>query len=333
MTESNGGNRLIFIGGSPRSGTTLVQNMLDSHPEVLGGPEFIHLDQIIILRRKLFGSIDRGWIDIICSKEDVDRHLNEFIEKLFLHLADSHNCKYYSEKTPMNVLVFPEVVELVPHAHFIHVIRDPRAIVASMKQVKNRAVTKGFSPPSFTASIPASIEYVKNCFEAGFTAEKNNRGKVLTVLYENLISNPERETRGICKFLGIEWNDRMLFPGEKKHLGEAAITVNSDELWYDSNKYYRNVESKHVEKWQENLTLCEKIKTMMGFKDNLELKQHGYDFSLDSLTQDNAVLVRLVYAYLVSQENLHTYLSKIVRRIPGIRLFQRGLLSIARFIG
>ena len=94
--------------------------------------------------------------------------MNDFIEKLFLHLADSHRCKYYSEKTPMNILVFPELVELVSNAHFIHVVRDPRAIVASMKQVKNRAVAKGFSPPSFTATLSTRIEYVKNCFKAGF---------------------------------------------------------------------------------------------------------------------------------------------------------------------
>jgi hypothetical protein len=333
MIERNSGSRLIFIGGSPRSGTTLVQNMLDSHPEVLGGPEFIHLDQFILLRKKLFGSIDRGWIDIICSKEDVDRYLNEFIEKLFLHLADSHNCKYYSEKTPMNILVFPELVELVPKAHFIHVIRDPRAIVASMQKVKNRAVAKGFSPPSFTANLAASIEYVKNCFEAGFTAEKNNPGKVLTILYENLISNPEKETKKICGFLGIEWNEQMLYPGDKEHLGESAITVNSDELWYDKDQYYRNVESKHIEKWRRNLTLAQKIKTMMAFKDDPVLKQHGYDFSLDNFTQDNAILARMIYACLVAGKTSYKYLSKIVRRIPGIRLFKRGLLAIVRFIG
>jgi hypothetical protein len=202
-----------------------------------------------------------------------------------------------------------------------------------MQQVKDRAVAKGFSPPSFTANITASIEYVKNCFEAGFTAVKNNPGNVLTIRYENLISNPEDETKNICRFLGIEWNEQMLYPGDKKHLGESAITVNSNELWYDKDKYYRNVETKHIEKWQKNLTLYQKIKTMTAFKDNHELKQYGYDFSIDGLTQDNAAMVRLIYAYQVFGETLYTYLSKIIRRIPGIRLFKKGLLATARYIG
>ena len=48
--NSDGGSRFIFVGGAPRSGTTLVQNMLDSHPDILGGPEFIHIPDIINLR-------------------------------------------------------------------------------------------------------------------------------------------------------------------------------------------------------------------------------------------------------------------------------------------
>ena len=134
---------LIFIGGSPRSGTTLIQNMLDSHPLVLGGPEFLHLPDIIELRRKLHSSISRGWIDIFCSREDVDTHLIEAINKLFLSLSKKYHCEIYSEKTPENILVFFELMELFPEAHFIQVIRDPRAILSSMQQVKQRAIAKG----------------------------------------------------------------------------------------------------------------------------------------------------------------------------------------------
>ena len=333
MPQGNSGHRLIFIGGSPRSGTTLVQNILDSHPLLLGGPEFLYLQDIVGLRRKLHSSISKGWIDIICTREDVDNYIIGLIKKLFLPLADSNQCEFYSEKTPMNILVFSELLELFPESHFIQVIRDPRAIVSSLQQVKKRAIDKGFKPPYFTANLSASVAYVKKCYDTGFTAEKNNPGKVLTILYENLISDPEKETKTICKFLGIEWNDRMLYPGEKKHLGEAAITVNSDELWYDADKYSKNVESKHLEKWQRNLTLYQKIKTTIAFKDAPELKQCGYDFSLDYLTRNNSILARGHYTYLLLGQTFYRYLSMVVRKIPGIYLVKRGLLAIVRFIG
>ena len=165
------GQRLIFIGGSPRSGTTLLQNMLDSHPLILGGPEFLHLQDIVDLRRRLHSSITKGWIDIICTREDVDSYIIELIEKLFLPLADKNQCEFYSEKSPDNILVFSELIDLFPEAHFIQVIRDPRAIVSSMQQVKKRAIDKGVKPPYFTANLSASIAYVKKCFDAGFTAD------------------------------------------------------------------------------------------------------------------------------------------------------------------
>lgn len=80
--------RLIIIGGSPRSGTTLVQNILDSHPDVLGGPEFLHLPDIVRLRNKLHGSISRDWISLICSREDVDKRTRTMIEDLLLPFAE-----------------------------------------------------------------------------------------------------------------------------------------------------------------------------------------------------------------------------------------------------
>ena len=65
MGELSRGKRFVFIGGSPRSGTTLVQNILDSHPVICGGPEFHHLPDIMNLRKALRDSIAKGWIDLI----------------------------------------------------------------------------------------------------------------------------------------------------------------------------------------------------------------------------------------------------------------------------
>ena len=332
MAETGNERRLIFIGGSPRSGTTLVQNMLDSHPLILGGPEFLYLPKIIDLRRRLHSAISKGWIDIICTRDDVDGYIISLIKKLFLPLADKNQLEFYSEKTPDNILVFSELIELFPEAHFIQVIRDPRAIVSSMQQVKKRTIDKGLNVPYYCADIFKSMAYIKKCFDAGFTASKNTPNKVLTIVYEHLVTNPEKETKRICKYLGIEWNDLMLYPGDKEHLGQQAITTNSNEIWYDSKAYNRNPDNRNIEKWQSKLTLGQQIRTIMAFKGNRDLIQYGYDFSLDSLTQANYILTRCYYFYLRLSSAIYRFSSFVVRKIPGISLLKKGLLAIVRFL-
>ena len=333
MPKTDNTSRLIFVGGAPRSGTTLVQNMLDSHPLIFGGPEFLHLSEVIDLRRALHSSISRGWIDIICSQEDVDKNLRSLIENLFLPLADRNQSEFYSEKSPMNILAFSGLIELFPESYFIHVVRDPRAIVSSMKKVKNRAKSKGLDTPYFTRSLSASISYVKNCFDAGFAASKKFPDKVLAVAFEKLLENPESQTKKICNFIGIEWNELMLHPGEKKHIGEQAITKNSGEIWYNAKEYYRNPDSQNIEKWRSNLSVREQIRTIMAFRARNDLKPYGYDFSLDSVTQISKPLANSYYIYRRFGKWLYQHSAATVRKIPGIFLVKKCLRAMIRFLG
>jgi len=320
MNKPIGSERLIFVGGSPRSGTTLVQNMLDSHPDVFGGPEFLHLEDLIRFRKVLRRSVSVGWIDLFCSHDDLDHHLRTLIQNLFLPLADRQKCTYMSEKSPMNVLVLPELVELFPKAHFIHIIRDPRAIVSSMRDVCIRAKQKQVDIPYFTANISSSIAYTSRCFKAGFAAVKQAPDKILTITYESLINDPENELKRMCKFLGIEWNSQMMTPKEKKHLGEKAITINSNEIWYNVKTYYQNPHDKNIEKWKRRLSPMQQARITRAFKDYEELRTFGYDFSLDHLPWIRRILVTGFVVLLEFGRKLYTRLIslpfRIARKIP-----------------
>lgn len=269
-------SRFIFVGGSPRSGTTLVQNILDSHPDICGGPEFIHLQDIIQLRNKLHKSITKGWISNFCSHNNVNGLTASLIEDLLLPLADKYESKFLSEKTPSNVLVFSELIDLFPEAHFIHVIRDPRAIIASMLQVGIRGKQHGRNTQDFTRSVPIAIDYVRQCFKSGFAAVEQAPKRVLTISYEQLVTNPEQEIKRICNFLDIEWVSQMMQPGAQKHLGEKAIC---NEIWYNKKTYNRNLETKEIDKWQRQLTSLQKIQITAAFRNSKNLLVFAYNFS------------------------------------------------------
>ena len=306
-----------------------MQNMLDSHPLILGGPEFLHLLDIIELRRKLHYSIGREWISLFCTRDEVDRHLSSVISRLFLSLSDKYHCEFYSEKTPENILVFSELIELFPEAHFIQVIRDPRAILSSMRQVKKRAIERGINQPAFVSNTSKSIAYIKNCFDAGFKADKHAPGKVLTIIYEQLLEAPERETKRICNYLGIEWNDLMLQPGDKEHLGSQAITKKSNEIWYNSKTYNQNLVIPNKEKWKNELSLYLQLRTTIAFMDIRELRQYGYDFSVDSLAHGNRILLRSLLYCLFLGRNIYKSMVSAVKKFPGRSLIKKTLLAVS----
>lgn len=325
MVDPNRGARFIFVGGAERSGTTLVQNMLDSHPDIRGAPEFHHLPDIISLRKKLHHSIHREHIDLICSYDDVDRHMCSLIEKFLYPLADQHGCRFLSEKTPSNVLVFPDLISLFPAARFIHVVRDPRAIIASMLQVAKRAKQNNWKIQDFTRSICAAVPYVHQCQKAGFASFELSPDRVFEVVYERLVADPEDETRRICEFLGVEWSNQMLHPKDVKHLGEKAVT---NDVWYDTKSFNRDPEPFEVDKWKSQLTYVQQFMITTAFLDNKGLSRCGYAFSSDDSLRMNRILGLTIRAVMNLGRGAFPRSIALARRFPvkakqGLRLLSQ----------
>jgi hypothetical protein len=309
-----GAARIVFLGGAPRSGTTLVQNILDSHPEVLGGPEFLHVPDVVALRDKLQGSVGRGWIDVICSAAEVDTEIRRLLTNLLLGFADRHGARLLSEKTPENVLVFPRLLELFPESKLIFVVRDPRGTIASMLAVGERARTKGEAPAPFTANVQAAIAYLRRCLEAGFKAAQAAPERVHIVVYEQLVRDPEGESRRLCDFLGIEWHGDMLHPGEKSHLGEAAITVNSKEIWYDARTYNSNPNTESVDKWRDMLAPWQRLLIARVFGSFEPLTRLGYRLDDEALHGGGRQVAELQAAWADLRIRVGNRLQRMLRR-------------------
>lgn len=131
--------RLIFVGGCPRSGTTLVQRVLDCHPQIYGGPEFVFVPRIVNLFQDMQGTIRLGaGLDAILDEEDLVHAFRSLLVALLLPKLQTEEVSYLSEKTPNNALAFPWMEECVPEARKILVVRDPRDVVSSMLEVGRR---------------------------------------------------------------------------------------------------------------------------------------------------------------------------------------------------
>lgn len=275
--------KIIFVAGVPRSGTTLVQNILDCHPEIYGGAEFDRIPNIIDLRRKLLASIKNERIDVYLNKNDVNKIIAELIIKLLMPVALKNKCSFVSEKTPWNILAFPDLVELLPDAKFFHVLRHPHAVIYSMQKVAERARTKKLRSPDFTKDIALGCYYYESVLKIIYQIEKSSPSKVLTIKLEDILLQPKIQVEKMCSYLGIKFNKDMLKPGDQKHPGEKNMIKN--EIWYSKESFQRNISIQDNDTW---------ITTMNGaviaflnyvFLNNRLIENYNYSFSFKGISR------------------------------------------------
>ncbi|MEL6812391.1 MAG: sulfotransferase [Bacteroidota bacterium] len=247
-------NNRIFVAGLPRSGTTLVQNILDSHPNIYGGPEFDRIPNIIDLRNKLQQSFDAGRISSYTSKEAIDKAMVQLIDALFGEIETDKVVTLLSEKTPWNILFYDELFQLYPSAKFIMVMRNPLDIFNSMKNVALNAKKKGVTPPDFTTDYKLAVAYMEVVFGIMQRLLKKYPESFYLIRYEDLLTHLEDKTKELCRFIGVEWTHNLLEFHKIKHPGEENMT--KDGVWYTKSMY--NKDPKEVSKKASVLTFTER---------------------------------------------------------------------------
>lgn len=266
---------MIFVGGLVRSGTTLAQRMLIAHPEICGGPEFHKLVDIVDLRHRMHRAFERGMIQHFCSREDVDRELGYLIERLFRPFVEKSGKPWFSEKTPWNVLIFEDLLDLLPKARCIFCIRDPRASISSMLEVGRKQSRILTAQMPYTMSLTSAIHKAGEVYAAGFHALHSHPDRVFLLRYEDAVRKPEEVSRAICNFLGIEWSPAMIALEEtQKELARYA-----DGAWYDTEKLLRGIDTSSLEKWRQAMSPAYQYIISRAFENDDDLREAGYVFS------------------------------------------------------
>lgn len=243
-------SHLIFVGGSPRSGTTLVQRLLNAHPDIYGGPEIDLIPSVIKLYGDSVSKIRSGRISAWLDEDDCRRLFRRQLYDLFSCKKGSTGVSLISEKTPSNILVFSELMDLCPDANFIWVIRDPRAVIASMKQVAVRQKKRAGRAVGFVRSLATSCDYVEKCIQAGERALEG-RGRLNILYYEDLVSDPASVMDDFLSSLGHR-------PVELNKLTETTFEAADDKAswidWYSDEQMRQGIQNSSLEKWRSELS-------------------------------------------------------------------------------
>ena len=198
----------IFILGMPRSGTTLIEQIISCHSQVLGAGE---LDYLSVLGA-----------DIIEQKVAINSsNLVSIREKYF----DSTNrlstgYKYITDKQPQNFLYIALIAAAFPEAKIIHVTRQAAAVCWS--NFKNFFSSDGLG---YSYNLGDTVKYYK-LYEnlMGFFSELYG-SLIYEVNYDDLVVDQENHTRNLIEHIGLDWEDECLSP----HLNMRIVQTASNQ--------------------------------------------------------------------------------------------------------
>uniref|UniRef100_A0A915PID0 Protein-tyrosine sulfotransferase n=1 Tax=Setaria digitata TaxID=48799 RepID=A0A915PID0_9BILA len=196
---------LIFIGGVPRSGTTLIRAMLDAHPAVRCGEETRIIPRILGLRTQWKKS-QKEW-NRLKEAGVTDEVINDAISSFILQVIAGHGepAERLCNKDPFTMKSAEYLAQLFPNSKFLLMIRDGRATVHSI--ISRQVTITGFDLNDPRQCLDKWNRAIKIMYEQ---CKAVGRKRCLMVYYEQLVLHPEQQLRRILSFLDVPWNDRVL---------------------------------------------------------------------------------------------------------------------------
>lgn len=236
------GHNIVFIVGSPRSGTTWLQRLLASHPQMHTGQESDIFDGYIGPQLRYWRRFSqphasgRSVIGLACylTEEEFLQVLKEYMLKLLEPMVGGlQEGELFLEKTPSHALFLSEIMELLPEARVIHMLRDARDVVASLLAA-SKSWGARWAPKTAGSAAHMWRRHVQAFREA---SQKSSEEQFYEIRYEDMSARPANTLKEVVfQFLKLEWNEadikqaieRNRFDKAKETMGGTAIPVGGE---------------------------------------------------------------------------------------------------------
>lgn len=258
----------IFVVGCDRSGTTLLRLMLTSHPMVAIPPEgpFVvrlyatfglldyfppstidrFLDAFFEIEKCAEWGLERWRLrDALCTAEP--KAYSTVVSTVYEeYLRQKQPTKHiWGDKNPGYVSHIGAVASILPHARFLHIIRDGRDVAVSMRK-----------PPFNVTSVTDAAAYWKHQVSKGILGGGEiGHKRYMEIRYEDLVKDSESSLRRICSFCGIPFDAEMLQFDEKNR--EQALVPAQRLAWHANT--LRPVTGERVSAWKDEMTKADAL--------------------------------------------------------------------------
>jgi len=291
-------NPHVFIVGSPRSGTTLLQRMVDAHPDVA---IFNEMWWLVSLYRWRIGltpdaMVTTELISQLMEHKKFRRRLQmsrkklgkvlpplletgkpvsyaRFMSNLFDMYGEARGKHLVGDKTPENVQNIPTLHHLWPGARFVHLIRDGRDVCLSVIDWENSA--SRFSATWVEDPISTTALWWEWHVRLGREAGEPLEPKLYyEIRYESLVSQPTEKCAELCEFLKVPYDDAML----RFHEGRERMAPN-----LGTKKAWRPVTS-GLRDWRSEMSV-ENVERFEAAAGDL-LDELGYERTVENLSAE-----------------------------------------------
>lgn len=206
----------VFVLSATRSGSTLIRMVLDAHSQICA-PHEMHLRQVTVDLSHPNSKV--GMEECGLSARDLENLLWDRVLHLMLGRAGK---SVIVDKTPHNVRDWQRLLNYWPQARYIFLLRHPVSVADSMKRA--------------WPSTEVSHHYEVTTGFARNLARARAALPGLTIRYEDFVADPEKSSKEICDFLGLEWEESMLNYAEgergafRSRLGDWSATIKSGKI-------------------------------------------------------------------------------------------------------
>lgn len=216
FSGSLAGKTPVFIVGMPRSGTTLIEQILASHPAVFGAGELIDLHEVIHgAPGAITGQPFSNWAPRLADADF--RALGEnYLERVW---RLSPEAAYITDKMPANFFYIGMIRRMLPQARIIHAMRDPMdSCFSCFARLFNDTMAFAYDLGTLGRYY---VRYMQLMDHWQATLPE---GSILDVRYEEVVADVEGQARRMLAFLGLPWDDACLnFHKNKRPVKTASV--------------------------------------------------------------------------------------------------------------